>query len=467
MYVLNKAKVTAEDCEFIVYINLFDKTTITSGKYVNQTTGSLETNASYFASDYISVKENTNYVYSNGSSVAGSRYAVYNSAKAYISGALFTDPSIAIPENGAYIRISDYLTKVDSSQLEEGTTPSSYIPHAPKIDIDLLPETDRKTINNGFIRKTGSLTNGGSLSGVQNNLKKNNIYSFSCKVTALSVLKIGHGTTEYESSYLTITPTNANYTEMTPTAVTTEHQHGLTISDFLNVLIVFGEGTADITINTSSGSYNFESNWNGSAKAYPYVTCVNGNLSDCVFTWCSDDFKKSLWFFGDSYINYRHATRWTYYLKQNEWLKNILLNGFGGEGSADAYTSLRNALNYGIPEFIVWGLGMNDGSDSESSPSSTWKSYVDNFIALCLANRVTPILCTIPTVPNISHEKKNEYIRSLGYRYIDFALAVGAQSNGTWYSGMLSSDNVHPTEKGATALFYRAICDCPELTYSN
>ena len=44
---------------------------------------------------------------------------------------------------------------------------------------------------------------------------------------------------------------------------------------------------------------------------------------------------------------------------------------------------------------------------------------------------------------------------------------VGAAANGTWYTGMLDEDNVHPTEAGAIALYHRAIADCPELTYPN
>ena len=82
-------------------------------------------------------------------------------------------------------------------------------------------------------------------------------------------------------------------------------------------------------------------------------------------------------------------------------------------------------------------------------------------------NDITLILSTIPTVPNINHEGKNKTVRNSGYRYVDFAKAVGAQSNGTWYTGMLSSDNVHPDVAGAKALYYQAIADVPEITYDN
>ena len=74
------------------------------------------------------------------------------------------------------------------------------------------------------------------------------------------------------------------------------------------------------------------------------------------------------------------------------------------------------------------------------------------------------VLATIPTVPTINNEYKNDYVRNSGYRYIDFANAVGAQADGTWFSGMLSDDGIHPTDNGAKALFGEAIIDLPELT---
>ena len=60
---------------------------------------------------------------------------------------------------------------------------------------------------------------------------------------------------------------------------------------------------------------------------------------------------------------------------------------------------------------------------------------------------------------------KNEIIRSSGYRYIDFAKAVNAEAVGSsWYAGMLSTDNVHPTQEGAKALASRFLLDVPEIT---
>ena len=91
------------------------------------------------------------------------------------------------------------------------------------------------------------------------------------------------------------------------------------------------------------------------------------------------------------------------------------------------------------------------------------KDYVDNIINYSKANEIELVLCTIPSVPNINHEQKNEYVRKSGLRYIDFAKAVENGKDNTWKSGMLSIDNVHPTELGAIALYMQAISDVPEL----
>lgn len=107
------------------------------------------------------------------------------------------------------------------------------------------------------------------------------------------------------------------------------------------------------------------------------------------------------------------------------------------------------------------------------------KTQIDRFIATCVQYGIEPILSTIPTTPstdgtsedsglsNAAGRQKTgycKYVKSLGYRYIDFAEAVGADEFGNWNEGLLSSDKVHPTEAGAKVLLSRALLDCPELT---
>ena len=464
-------EITIQNCQFFKPgKNIFDKSAITSGKFVNQTTGELGNNSSFFASNFIKIEPSTPYTISaQNARITGLRYALYTSKdeSTFIEGDLagsVTALTFSTGSTANYMRFSFYLTGLDQLQLEKGIAATTYTPYEVVLEDDLIP-----TITNpGYVRYIGTLSNGQTLGNdFINNIKKNNIYDFMCAVTSFDSLKIGHGSTAYESSFITIDSTKVTYTEYTPTISTEEWNHSLTISEYLHVLIVVNDGEAKLTIDTNDGSFSQTIPWNGCSNSSPYVSSINSVLSDCIFTWASPDLQKDIWYFGDSYVNFRNSNRWTYYLKQNGWLKNILLNGFGGEGTPNAMTSLQNALKVSKPKKIVWALGMNDGSDSENSPSTTWKNGIDTLIQICNDNNIELIMCTIPTVPTINNEEKNAFIRSSGYRYIDFALAVGADSSGNWYSGMLSSDNVHPDVAGAKALFTRAIADVPELTYEN
>ena len=76
---------------------------------------------------------------------------------------------------------------------------------------------------------------------------------------------------------------------------------------------------------------------------------------------------------------------------------------------------------------------------------------------------MTPVFATIPNVPSINHNGKNAWIKASGYRYIDMCHAVGADVDVNWLGTMLSSDNIHPSEDGARALFAQVIQDFPEI----
>jgi lysophospholipase L1-like esterase len=185
-------------------------------------------------------------------------------------------------------------------------------------------------------------------------------------------------------------------------------------------------------------------------------------ISNVDFVWTCKDFSRDIWMLGDSYFSYGE-NRWVYYLITNGYSGRCLIDAYAGEGSDRALPSLKSYIGFAKPKYILWCLGMNDGSDSATAPKAQWMNAVNSVLDICKKNDITPILGTIPTVPSISHEMKNAWIRNSGYQYIDFAKAVGAQADGTWFDGMLSSDNVHPTVSGAMALYYQAITDCSQF----
>lgn len=241
--------------------------------------------------------------------------------------------------------------------------------------------------------------------------------------------------------------------------------HNLNISSGSLQIIIEEHPNATCTITIENNGNTFKHTFEGYVKnntLQPYCYSYYGAFANYKFVWSCTDLDKKIWIFGDSYMAYSDA-RWPYYLEEYGYAKNALFNSFPGCWSTTAITALNSLINYGNPKYIVWAMGMNDGSDSESAPSTSWANNRDSFIAICKENDIEPIFCTIPTVPTVNNEQKNAWIKASGYRYIDFARAVNASSSGVWNNGTLSGDGVHPTVNGARALYAEFLLDFPEI----
>ncbi|MBR6984156.1 MAG: SGNH/GDSL hydrolase family protein [Ruminococcus sp.] len=398
-----------------------------------------------------------------------------NLRNSFISGVVGNTPKglkVAIPDGANYFCV----TVPDSEPFGE------YYQYTK--DIDLV--TDRLYSKGAYTIK-GNMSSNTKFEIPQTNCKDNQVYSFTATADDFSNLNliIGHGKTAYESCYITITPTNCDFTRYTTSANTTTNAHGLTLSKFIDVkILVTKHGIAKVVIQTAddgNGVYEYVldiTNWTGCSgdannEVFTFAELVSGSLSDCVFCWSCSDFRKQLWAFGDSYFAYLN-TRWLYYLEQDGFYDNILVNGQSGENTAKAIIALKNMLGYfGKPKYILWCMGQNDGSDTTVANYNNWVTKIEEVINICKANDITPILCTIPSVPKNggrSHELKNAWIRSSGYRYVDMAKSVGAEWNNgsvTWYPNMLASDDEHPDIEGGKAIEKRMLMDCPELTFEN
>jgi len=115
--------------------NLFDKTTATTGYYVNNTNGTLAANAQFVVSDFIPVSPSTNYTENSAYYLA-----YYDSNKVYISGLASAGPvsrTVTTPENAAFVRVSLVLTNLDIFQFELGSLVTSYEPYCYKFTRDL------------------------------------------------------------------------------------------------------------------------------------------------------------------------------------------------------------------------------------------------------------------------------------------------------------------------------------------
>ena len=242
------------------------------------------------------------------------------------------------------------------------------------------------------------------------------------------------------------------------TGGTAEYAHGLTIEGNVGISVVM-DSRMGATISIISAGVTYAVSYPQSIIrayiGYPYLS-LSGSSDWVSFSASIADIDKDIWIFGDSYLG-DSPERWAYYLNRNG-VNNYMLDGYGGEGSIQAYTSFQSLTALKTPKYVVWCLGMND-----STLFDRWRTYFDNVRAYCDANGIMFVGATIPSVPTINHEDKNAYVRSCGCNYIDFARAVGAGASGNWFTGMLSADGVHPSETGAKTLYHCAITDFPQL----
>ncbi len=300
--------------------------------------------------------------------------------------------------------------------------------------------------------------------------KKNCSYLMYAKFSTFDSISLNHGFTEYMSSYITVDDTNIYqyYHNGSQAILQNTYPHGLTISDFLFINIEVpnvNNFRAKVTIMTNGGEFT-QANVPFPGCNGDVVVKATMNLTDVKCQYICNDGKYDVFVFGDSYISIGDDSKWTYQIMEKGYSK-MLLCGFGGATSLNEIVPFRNIIAVKKPKIVVWTLGMNDG-DTTSAYNANWKTCIDELIATCEENGITPILATIPNVPNINHTFKNAWIRNSGHRYVDFAKAVGAEELGSsWYSGMLGNDNTHPSQLGAKALANRFLLDVPEVVYEN
>lgn len=328
-----------------------------------------------------------------------------------------------------------------------------------KIRIEEYIEDDTEQ-GEAFISK-GTLATDEVLSNPRLYTRKHMMQSVS--VGTFESIRVGNAVGEFASVYAKIDSTKIEiyYFGGSSFSKVAEYNHGLTIGT-RNIVSMISDNTEQIVFKLifdgvvyTTPTQNYSSGGTFSVKN------LGTNSIDVTISTCPFDIDKDVWIVGDSYLSYS-VDRWIYYAISNGATDFLLTNLSGGSGRYFLF-DVRYLLGLRVPKVIIWCSGMNDGGDTASKPSHLWLGYVQGFLTLAKTFGFTPILCTIPSVPNKSNEQKNAWIENSGYRYLDEALAVGAQADGTWITGMLSSDNVHPTALGAKAIYAQALADIPEL----
>lgn len=453
--------------------NLLNPDDVTNNMYINPN-GSVETISGRTVTGFIPVNPGRKLtISSNGDWWTWASTCFYQSNKTtVVAGGTYNGYLLTVPANAYYVRVT-YATSTYLPQIEcnDTGTISAYQPYGDanaSINEDTyIPNVKKWKIP--FEKKTGDLSNGQFFKmKARTDVRKNTRVVFNSDITSFNSITIAKSSNvnidniSNPRNVFVIDNTNITY-KWDGVTQTDQQAHGLTISENIQVILEETDiATCKVTIISDGNSYMHTFAYRIYENGAFFVQSNNSVLTNCEFVWMCSDIDKLAWIFGDSYLQYA-TDRWAYYLHQYGYDKNALINAFAGEGSLSAWPSFGNLLELGTPKFAVWCLGMNDSSDTSESPSANWITGRDKFLKYCSNEHITPVFGTIPTVPTINNEMKNTWIRNSGYRYIDFAKAVGATSTGAWYSGMLSSDGIHPTVQGAKALFAQVLSDFPEI----
>lgn len=289
----------------------------------------------------------------------------------------------------------------------------------------------------------------------------------SALIGKMGKIRVAKGLSAYAAGIIEVDGTNLYvYNPNAPTDTPTAYAHGLTIADLLTISIelplnaarVAGSkyyATVRITTNNAQSFVQNDVPWIG-CSGNVVVSNVSGSYSSVFVCMNGEAFKKDIWIFGDSYTD-----MWCNYLTpMNAY--NCMIDGRSGRNSPTALTSLKNALKVGKPKTIVWAMGMNDGDSN--AVSQNWLNAFNSVKEICQNERIELIPCTIPNTPTITNYYKNEVIKASGLPYIDIANIVGANAIGSsWFSGLLSGDNVHPSSKGSNVIANYVVTMLPGL----
>ncbi len=316
------------------------------------------------------------------------------------------------------------------------------------------------------------LSSGESLEMHDPTVKDKSHISFTCDIASLDddfMISVGRGYMYTSGCWVEITKTHVRaftyfyYTDPQLRVLEPQAEHGLEISDFLTVLIDEDKQHGSfIVLTTASGSVKLPcptfAAWDGKI----FASAKGCELENCKLNWLYDGFAFPIWIYGDSYLGYGHPARWPYYLYRDGY-DRVLLSGYPGMNTQRGLVDFKCSLERGTPKFALWLLGMNNSDPSVDEPETNWLKATEEFLAICKEKGITPILSTIPCVPDRINEAKNAWVRASGYRYIDFNRAVGAHKSKEWYPGMLCPDRVHPAANGAAALYSQVLIDFPEI----
>ena len=471
---LKNANELSDENKVIKYVNLFD---INDSDYKENYFISL--NGNEVTNQYSSMYAVTGYIkipniydcISINYEVGNVYAALYDKDKNFIKSQELRNGNRQIDfEFGAYyVRFTILISKKSSTMIIVGLSDLN-IPYS---DYGKVYELDKPTddyikeiikdITNAKTPKydnvyKDSLSDGGELELTEIPDSKN-YYGIGCvfNTQQMGTIKIYKSQNDYCRGEINIDATNI--TEFGNGGEETTIPHGLTITDGLVVSIVKGTTNTSITLTNTAGEKVTKqlSKWIGCKGGIIKFISISGTYTNITLSHSGTWMYKDTWIFGNSYTDF-----WPSKCYANGG-SNFYLDGYSGRRAQGGYDSLLLSLKYGKPKRIVWMLGMNN-PDTEIAVNESWNNIFNELKELCAIMNIQLIPCTIPNVPERIHTFKNQIIRNSRLPYIDISSVLGANEKGSnWFSGLLSSDNVHPTGLGSEIIANTIIAGVPDI----
>ena len=296
----------------------------------------------------------------------------------------------------------------------------------------------------------------------ENFIRKNTFISCYVTFDEFQPFSFGRGIEYYAGYYIDIQKDSIYVHNISSEdRIIEKYEHNLTFLNTVFVSIDYTEtNKAILSIHTELNKFTHEITW--WAGGATFIKNYGKKDIKVQLNFQAKDILCPIWIIGDSYINWNSKERWPYYIYKagyNNWLADHIPGGY----SSLMLKSFRNIISYSTPTYVIWCIGMNDHSDKDSV-NNTWLKNTLEFIKTCESRGITPILTTIPSVPNRNHKFKSEWVRNSGYRYIDFSSSISNNDSPVWFNGTLNTDNVHPTALGAELMSTQVLIDFPEIT---
>lgn len=436
--------------------NLADSTKFTLGKYYTNT-GGIGNNDSYFYTDYIPVTAGEKLC----ASTTSRWMCCFDEYKQIVANTSNISPSgWTVPDGVHYIIITVGIANKDTLVVSKDVS-IPYIPYNEHISYEAVSAFNTGNIygRDGISKHFDSLEANTSVtfSEYPKGLGKGTSITGSAFFDTFDSISVGVG----ESSYIWFVVDATTIKTYRSGALSDTVAHNLTITDYISFsLLIDDDCVAHLKIDTVSGSFSTETSVAYGWEGFPFFKSTNAN-TDVKISVTNNDFKKSVWWFGDSYSGW---AEWRILgaLKSLGVTDGMLVDAVPGQRSyydadSGAYVDFSKAIKFGTPKYLVWAIGMNDSDNN-------YKLFANSIAKLCELMHIEFIAVKIPSVPSVNNSNINSYIDAQGYRFVDWNKAVGANSSGVWYSGMLSNDNVHPNPSGAEAMALRTVVDFVEIT---